>query len=787
MSVLAVTNGGQTCGCPCYEGSLFDTYTARRSGRPRIVLADEDAGTRAHLLDVLAGRYQVRAVADGEAALAAIRSDPPDLVLSQVMMPRLDGFGLLRALRAERITRVLPVILLSAQEGEESRIEGMLAGADDFLVKPVGESELLARVGGALALVRSRQEALGREERQRNDLAAILEGMAIEFMTVDREWRITYLNAAAERTNGLARQEVLGKSHWEAFPNVLGTEFERELRRVMASRVPIRREIFFAPYGCWFEMDIQPIGDGGLAFYGRDISDRKRVSEALRTSEDRLRRTFELGLVGMAITSPAKGCIEVNDYLCEILGYTRDEFSRINWAEITHPDDLPADVAKFNQVLSGAIDGYTVDKRFIRKDGRFIDTILSTKCLRREDGGADYFVALVQDVTERKALLASEREARAIAEKSNQIKDEFLATLSHELRTPINAALMWLHLLRVRTFEKAAVEQAVDAVESSVRAQGRLIDDLLDLTRIVAGKLSIQAGPLDISAVVEAAMNAALPAATAKRIVIRFARQTQDAEVSGDGARLQQVFSNLLTNAIKFTPEGGRIDVDVRRVDSSLEVSLRDTGDGIDPELLPHVFERFRQADTSTTRAHTGLGLGLAIVKHLVELHGGRARAESEGKGRGATFVVSLPLLRRTTAVGEQGTQGRFATETDLSGVHVLLVDDDPSTQVALAHLLRAYNARADTASSVDEAMTKLASAVPDVLISDITMPGTDGYELIRQVRASHRHRRLPAIALTALSRGGERLRALRAGYDMHLAKPIDPTELVALVASLAR
>jgi len=766
---------------------LSDVAAGSSEDRPRILLVDDNTSTRNHAVALLAGHYQVRTIADADAALAAIRSDLPDLVLLQVTPPSPKRFALLRALRADPTSEMLPIILLAARNSEELCVEGMTAGADDFLLRPFGERALLARLAGALARAGARREAVTRDEVQRNALTGLLETMTSGFMAVDRDWRIIYFNPAAERTTGLWRQEVLGKTYWQSFPKVLGTDFERELRRAMADRKPAREEILYQPEGKWFEMDVQPLDNGGLAFSGREISERKQAEEALRISEERFRRTFDLGLVGIAITSPTKGCLEVNEYLCQMLGYSREELTRMTWPEITHPEDLPANVAEFDRVLAGEIDGYTLDKRFIRKDGRFVDTIISVKCARRQDGAVDYLVSLVQDVTERKALLVSEREARSIAEESNRLKDEFLATLSHELRTPINAALMWLHLLRVRTFEKAAVEQAVEAIESSVRAQARLIDDLLDLTRIAAGKLSIQTGLVDVSTVVQSAMNGALPAANLKRIPVRLALHTQNTVISGDAARLQQVFSNLLTNAVKFTPEGGTIDVEVRGVDSMLEITLRDTGEGIEPKLLPHVFERFRQADTSTTRAHTGLGLGLAIVKYLVELHGGYARAESDGKGRGATFVVALPALCRTTEVGKRRSGTNHKVETDLSGVHVLVVDDDASTQVALAHMLKAYNARADTASSVDEAMTKLAAAIPDVLISDISMPGADGFELIRGVRASQLHRRLPAIALTALSRRGDRRRALQAGYDMHLAKPIDPIELVAVVASLVR
>jgi PAS domain S-box-containing protein len=656
-----------------------------------------------------------------------------------------------------------------------------------------GAHQLFARADGAPAPPRRRRDDLVREKELRATLISILEGMTDRFVAVDRDWRITYVNAAAESTQGRRREELLGKTYWEVFPGVLGSDFEPEMRRAMTDRVPARRETYAEGCDRWFEMDVHPIQDSGLAVYGRDITDRKHAEEALRRSEERFRRYFELGLIGMTITSPTKGCLEVNDKLCEILGYGRDELTRMNWVEITHPDDLAADAAQLDRVLAGEIDGYSLDKRWIRKDGQIVETTISVKCLRRRDGAVDYFVGLLQDVTERKrdlearkALLASERQARAIAEESSRVKDEFLATLSHELRSPISSALLWLQVLRSKKFDGSSLENTVDAIDRSVRAQARLIDDLLDLSRIAAGKLRLELAPVNLSATVETAVNAVLPAAAAKKVPIRYRLPGERTFVNGDAARLQQVLSNLLTNAIKFTPTGGEVNVDLESSESWLKLTVSDTGEGMDSDLVPQVFERFRQGDTSATRKHGGLGLGLAIVRHLVESHGGSIKAKSEGPGQGATFVVSLPAMRNAPGLDRERPVAQLA-DMDLSGMYILLVDDDPSIRTALARLLDDCNARTDTASTADEAMARLSKYAPDLLISDISMPGTDGYEFIRRVRAAEPLRRLPAIALTAFTRPEDRIRALQAGYNMHLPKPVDPIELLTVITSLVR
>lgn len=380
------------------------------------------------------------------------------------------------------------------------------------------------------------------------------------------------------------------------------------------------------------------------------------------------------------------------------------------------------------------------------------------------------------------------------AEAANRTKDEFLATMSHELRTPMTAILGWAHLLRTNRFSEDDLARALETVERNARAQTKLIDDLLDISRIITGKLRLDVRSVDLAAVIEAAVDATRPTAEAKAIRLQTVIDPQAGPVSGDTDRLQQVVWNLLTNAIKFTPKGGRVQVRLERINSHVEITVSDTGRGISAEFLPHVFDRFRQADGTTTRKHGGLGLGLSIVRQLVELHGGAVSAESAGEGQGSTFTVQLPIMITRKEVLRPGrrhpTAGgsiAFDCPPSLKGLRVLVVDDEQDTRDLLRAVLEQCGSEVTTAASAAEAVEAFQQSKPDVLISDIGMPDEDGYLLIGKVRALEAGlgKRVPAIALTAYARVEDRVRALTAGFHVHVPKPIEPVELVAVVASL--
>jgi signal transduction histidine kinase/CheY-like chemotaxis protein len=395
-------------------------------------------------------------------------------------------------------------------------------------------------------------------------------------------------------------------------------------------------------------------------------------------------------------------------------------------------------------------------------------------------------------LAEREAWVEVERAARADLARVSRLKDEFLATLSHELRTPLTAMLGWAKVLLLKSDDPATRERGLQAISRNAAAQAKLIEDLLDMSRIISGKVRLDVQPTDLAHVAEMAVDAARPSAEAKQIRLHTVLDPSAGPVSGDPNRLQQVLWNLLSNAIKFTPKGGKVEVVLQRVDSHLELSVSDSGVGIAADFLPSVFDRFRQADSSTTRRHAGLGLGLSIVKQLVELHGGTVAATSPGVDRGATFTVKLPL----TALRPRAEQAHPAAASalppampsvDLSGLRILVVEDDADARELVTHLLRESGAQVDVATSAAEALQAVQRARPDLLLSDIGMPDRDGYELIADIRRldARQGGTIPAIALTAFARSEDRTRAMLAGYQVHVVKPIEPGELLATVASL--
>lgn len=391
-------------------------------------------------------------------------------------------------------------------------------------------------------------------------------------------------------------------------------------------------------------------------------------------------------------------------------------------------------------------------------------------------------------------LLVREQEARASAEAANRAKDEFLSILSHELRTPLNAMLGWSQLLRSQKLNEATRSRGLEAIERNARGQANLIEDLLDISRIITGKLRLHVRPIELVPVIEAAIDTVRPAADAKNVRIQSVLDPLAGPVSGDSERLQQVVWNLLANAIKFTPKGGRVQVRLERVNSHVEIIVSDTGQGISADFLPYIFERFKQADSTHTRSHGGLGLGLAIVRHLVELHGGSVQAQSPGEGQGSTFVVQLPLTAVLNTNESERVHPTVSGEVSfdyaptLSGLKILLVDDEADARDLLATVLQECEALVTTVASVAEAIAAIEQFQPDILVSDIGMPGEDGYSLISRIRAMETHNggRIPAVALTAYARVEDRTRALAAGFQMHIAKPVNPTELVAVIANLA-
>jgi len=532
---------------------------------------------------------------------------------------------------------------------------------------------------------------------------------------------------------------------------------------------------------------------------------RTGVEEALRADREWFRTT--LGSIGDAVIAADDGgrVTDLNAVAEALTGYRASEAlgQPIDSVFTAHGADPQIAIeSPFARVfLEGRVADLPRDTVLVARTAAEFPVEGCVAPIRDARGQPRGVVLVFRDIRERRrveeeraSLLSRERAARADAEQASRAKDEFIATLSHELRTPLNSVLGWARLLRMGKLDAPGVARAVEAIERGATTQAQIVDDLLDIARVVRGQLRLDVRPVELVPVIEASIDTVRPAAAAREIEIAAVLEPRAGPVAGDPGRLQQVVWNLLTNAIKFTPSGGRVEVRLAHGGDHVEISVKDTGAGIPPELLPHVFERFRQGDSSTTRAHGGLGLGLAIVRHLVEAHGGTVTAESDGLGLGSSFCVSLPFFQARPRPRE-AEPVRAAVRpvpppavTSLEALRVLIVDDDHDTLEVVKELLEQAGAAVTSAASADEALASLRQSPPDVLLSDIGMPGQDGYELIRRVRdlAPEQGGRVPAAALTAFTQSDHRQKALSAGYQLYLPKPIEPAELTAAVARLA-
>ena len=967
------------------ETELPDADTTAH--RQRIVLADDNADMRQYMRRLLSRRYEVEAVADGNAALAAIQRKQPVLVVSDVMMPNLDGFGLLKAIRGSPETANLPVILLSARAGEEATLEGLAAGADEYLVKPFSAREFLGRVtallerkrfqnvlaamddtlrmaltaakmaawewdpdsdeivisktvakvfglpagstlhnqkegfalvhpddrekrrsmlfqaienqtnfhssfriirpiDGAVAWmeehgVARKEPSTGKvraagvvmnvterrvEEELRSRLAAVVESSDDAIITKTLEGIITTWNAGAEKIFGYTPQEVIGKPVTILMPPDRVDEEPGILARLRnGQRIDHYETIRMHKDGTRLDisLSVSPIRDStgrviGAAKIARDITARKRIEAALSEETrilDLLNKTgsviaskLETQSLVQSVTDAAKELTGaefgaffynvINDkgeaYLLYTLsGAPREAFEKFGIPRntpvfettfrgtgILRSDDITKDprygtmaphfgmpkghlpvrsylavpvISRSGDVIGGLFFGHSEVGVFTERAERLAAGIAAQAAVAIDN--ARLFERVKKASEEREALLDAEKAARTEAERASRLKDDFLATLSHELRTPLNAILGWSQILRAKAVADADLAEGLDVIERNTRVQTQLIEDLLDMSRIVSGKIRLDVQQVDVGDVIKAAVASIRHSADAKDIRLQVVLDPLAGPVRGDPARLQQCFWNLLSNAVKFTPKQGRIQVTLERVNSHLEICVVDNGQGISPDFLPHLFERFRQADASTTRRHGGLGLGLSIVKHLVELHGGMVRAKSAGEGKGATFCIELPLMvvhSREQPIAR--AHPRSAAHADLQmdhpslkGVTVLAVDDEADARQLIKRVLEDCGARVLVAASSEEALELLEQDRPNMIISDIGMPGEDGYAFIGKVRSlsDKEGGNIPAAALTAFARSEDRTRALRAGFQTHVSKPVEPAELAAVVASL--
>ena len=665
------------------------------------------------------------------------------------------------------------------------------------------------------------QKRLGRElAAQQEWFRVTLGSIGDAVIASDPDGRVTYMNGSAQTLTGWTAADAGGRALADVF-HIINEKTRQPVDNPAALVMRTGHVVGLANHTVLIDRDgvERPIADSaapirdvhnrilGVVLVFRDVTDERRAEEAVAEQREWFKTTLE-SIGDAVIATDVQGRVEFMNPIAEHLtgwrssdasGRTCDEVFRIVNEDTRRTVENPV-----TRVLAeGTCVGLANHTVLIAADGteRPIDD--SGAPIRGGDGRIIGVVLVFRDVSdrrraeverhdaaaERERLLEAERAARGAAERASRVKDEFVAMVSHELRTPLNAMLGWTQLMTKQDADQAVITRGVEVIARNTRVQAQLISDLLDISRIVSGKLSLDIHHVDVPAIVADSIETVQKDADERGVVIRRELDTTIGSIAGDPARLQQMVWNLLSNAIKFTPKGGTITVGLRRSGPDAEITVADTGVGIKPDFLPHIFDRFQQADQSTTRRFGGLGLGLSIVKYLVELHGGSIRAESAGDGHGAMFTIVLPSSARAeSGVSSLAREHETQHAASLNGIRVFIVEDEPDTREFLDRFLTASGAHVVAVSTATDALVKLAECHADVLVSDIGLPDMDGYDLMQQVRRLEVERcgAIPAIALTAYARSEDRTRAFRAGYQAHLAKPVEPVELVATIASFA-
>jgi PAS domain S-box-containing protein len=625
----------------------------------------------------------------------------------------------------------------------------------------------------------------------------------------DRDCKIIVWNRAMERISGLSSAAALGKRVVDIFPFLREAGSDDCFAAALAGKGSVSENHPYGPSETGvFESHYSPLLDehdnviGGIAVI-TDITARKQAEDAAHTAYRQLSFHVESSPLAVVEWDSDFRVSRWSASAERLFGWKADEVigKHVNEWRFVFADDVDAVALVTNRQREGVeVQGIQRNRNYTR-GGTVLFCEWYNSVLRDDRGKLVSVLSLVLDVTarqsaeeERAASLLRERDARRHAEEADRLKDEFLATLSHELRTPLTSILGWASMIRNGEVEGNNASRAIETIERNARSQARLIDDLLDVSRIITGNLRLDLHPLNLAPIVEGALDALRPTADVKGIKLQTHFVPEECLVKGDPNRLRQVIWNLLSNAIKFTQRGGRVSIDLTCVESTARLTVSDTGDGISAEFLPYVFDRFRQAEGSISRKQGGLGLGLAVARHLVELHGGTITAESEGLGNGAVFTVDLPLAqeRRDPARAEERrreVERRHSRSgvIRLDGIHVLLVEDDDDSRKLLGTMVKHYGAKVTSTKSAAKALEVFENEVPDVIISDIGMPDQDGYELIRKLRALpvEKGGNIPAIALTGYASRKDRERALNSGYNQHIAKPIEQADMISAIAAL--
>ncbi|MBA3354650.1 MAG: response regulator [Pyrinomonadaceae bacterium] len=726
--------------------------------RINILMVDDSATNLLALESILqAPDRNLVSASSGDDALRYLLNNDVAVILLDIFMPGIDGLDTAELIRARDKSRDIPIIFLTADSTGGSHLSrGYSLGAVDYIVKPIEPNILRSKV-------------------------AVFVEVFKKTRVIQRQAELLHeKNLELENAN-LARLNMLIE---------LGQELaaEHDPSRVLQNFCTSAKEIVGA-----LESAIGILNaDGTLRYFFRCATGEENPSSnGVPTVAQRALDTL--------ITTRRPLRLNETDDLLHSDEITSHSVQSFLGAPILTPSGVRGWIYLLNKLNA---------EDFTEADERLVATLVTQVAIAYENArlytdAQRHATELQTEIAERKQaeeeraqLLVREQAARAEAEQANRTKDEFLATLSHELRTPLSAILGWSHLVRTGKLDEPQMTRALETIERNARSQSQLIDDLLDVSRIITGKLQIELRSVNLSSVIEAAIDAVRPAFAANDIHLEMVMESKTCLVTGDANRLQQIFWNLFSNAVKFTPQGGRVRVGLERSDSRARISVSDSGIGIKPDFLPYIFDRFRQADGSTTRVHGGLGLGLAIVKHLVELHQGTVEVESKGTDQGSTFTVSLPIaiaesmgvLDNVTVLEREGNGLPAGFSELLNGLRILVVDDELDSRELITAILTHCGSEVKCSESAVEAIEAFRNWKPDLLVSDIGMPTEDGYSLIQKIRKmrSKWAREMPAVALTAYATVEDRDRALDAGFQVHVAKPIEPEVLVRSVAGVA-
>jgi PAS domain S-box-containing protein len=741
---------------------------------------------------------------DASACGAAMRSAQRVVVEDIAKSPMFAAQPSLDVLLAAGVRAVQSTPLVSSTE----RVVGMISthfGAPHRLQeRELLFMDLLARLTADYVERRRGQEQFIQSQRTFFEL---VERAPFGIYIVDSQFRIAQMNAGSQTGAFRNVRPIIKRNFAEAmrilWPEPVAAQIISVFRHTLETGEPYYSHGFRNPrhdvnsiesYEWELHRLTLPDGQHGVICYYFDSTRVRETEQALRRSEKHLELVSNT-VPALIFYLDQEGRYQTcNDTFTSWFGLPREQIIGLPVRDFVGEEAWKIIGPQLERAYRGETVDFESEAVYRFGGARWIHAVYTPH--RDVDGTVLGVVVLATDITRNKRLLQQEQTARREAEAANRLKDEFLATVSHELRTPLTCILGWAHMLRQGGVDERKMASALEVMERNARIQSRIIDDLLDVSRIVSGKVRLDARPVDPAALLNAAVDGVLPAAEAKRVEIQKVLDRGVANVSGDAERLQQIFWNLMSNAIKFTPAGGRIQVRLERKGSHVKIVVSDTGIGIKQEFLPYVFERFRQADATATRPYGGLGLGLAIVRHLVELHGGEVYAESAGEGRGATFTIKLPIIAKPAGTDVQGVKTpeliRYFPELEasdrLDGLKVLAVDDEPDMCEMLRTMIEKSGAEVAIANSAEQALAMLGRRQFDLIVSDIAMPEKDGYQLMQEIRhlAPDRGGAIPAIALTAFARVEDRLRALRSGYQMHVPKPIEYAELITVMTSLA-